>query len=93
MDIKIIVENLIDTFLEAGKLSLVLREKGLKKKIKSDNTPVSNGDLEVNKFITKKISEVTPDIPIISEETSDNKDNAKLKDFWLVDPIDGTMII
>ena len=32
MDIKIIVENLIDTFLEAGKLSLVLREKGLKKK-------------------------------------------------------------
>ena len=90
MDIKIIVENLIDTFLEAGKLSLVLREKGLKKKIKSDNTPVSNGDLEVNKFITKKISEVTPDIPIISEETPDNKDNAKLKDFWLVDPIDGT---
>ena len=90
MDIKIIVENLIDTFLEAGKLSLVLREKGLKKKIKSDNTPVSNGDLEVNKFITKKISEVTPDIPIISEETSDNKNNAKLKDFWLVDPIDGT---
>ena len=90
MDIKIIVENLIDTFLEAGKLSLVLREKGLKKKIKSDNTPVSNGDLEVNRFITKKISEVTPDIPIISEETSDNKDNAKLKDFWLVDPIDGT---
>ncbi|MDB2378972.1 3'(2'),5'-bisphosphate nucleotidase CysQ [Candidatus Pelagibacter bacterium] len=90
MDIKIIVENLIDTFLEAGKLSLMLREKGLKKKIKSDNTPVSNGDLEVNKFITKKISEVTPDIPIISEETSDNKDNAKLKDFWLVDPIDGT---
>ena len=90
MDIKIIVENLIDTFLEAGKLSLVLREKGLKKKIKSDNTPVSNGDLEVNKFITKKISGVTPDIPIISEETSDNKDNTKLKDFWLVDPIDGT---
>jgi len=90
MDIKIIVENLIDTFLEAGKLSLVLREKGLKKKIKSDNTPVSNGDLEVNKFITKKISEVTPDIPIISEETSDNKENTKLKDFWLVDPIDGT---
>ncbi|WP_297682285.1 inositol monophosphatase family protein [uncultured Candidatus Pelagibacter sp.] len=58
--------------------------------MKSDNTPVSNGDLEVNKFITKKISEITPDIPIISEETSDNKDNTELKNFWLVDPIDGT---
>ena len=90
MDIKKIVEDLIDTFLKAGELSLSLREKGLKKEIKSDNTPVSNGDLEVNKFITKKISEITPDIPIISEETSDNKDNTQLKDFWLVDPIDGT---
>ena len=90
MDIKKIVEDLIDSFLEAGELSLAIREKGLKKEIKSDNTPVSNGDLEVNKFITKKISEITPNIPIISEETSDNKDNNQLKDFWLVDPIDGT---
>ena len=90
MDIKIIVEKLINPFLEAGNLSISLREKGLKKEIKSDNTPVSNGDLEVNKLITKKLSEITPEIPIISEETSDNKDNDKLKDFWLVDPIDGT---
>ena len=90
MDTKIIVEDLIDTFLSAGDLSLTLREKGLKKEIKSDNTPVSNGDLEINKFITKKIAEVTPDIPIISEETSDNKNNTQLKNFWLVDPIDGT---
>ena len=90
MDTKKIIEDLIDTFLKAGELSLSLRKKGLKKEIKSDNTPVSNGDLEVNKFITKKISEVTPDIPIISEETSDNKDNTQLKNFWLVDPIDGT---
>ena len=54
MEVKKIIEGLIDTFLEAGYLSLDLRKKGLKKEIKSDNTPVSNGDLEVNKFITKK---------------------------------------
>ena len=90
MEVKKIVEDLIDTFLKAGELSLSLREKGLTKEIKSDNTPVSNGDIEVNKFITKKISEITPEIPIISEETSDNRDNTQLKDFWLVDPIDGT---
>ena len=90
MEIKIIIKKLIDPFLKAGDLSISLREKWLKKEIKSDNTPVSNGDLEVNKFITKKISEITPDIPIVSEETSDNRDNTQLKDFWLVDPIDGT---
>ena len=90
IDINKIVENLIKTFLNAGKISLELRKKGLTKSIKSDNTPVSNGDLEVNEIITKKIAELTPTIPIISEETSDNKSVEDLKDFWLIDPIDGT---
>ena len=72
MDIKKIIEKLVDPFLKAGEISISLREKGLKKEIKSDNTPVSNGDLEVNKFITKNISDITPDIPIISEEEIEN---------------------
>ena len=54
IEIKKIVENLIDTFLHAGKVSLDLRNKGLAKKIKSDNTPVSNGDIEVDNIITWK---------------------------------------
>jgi len=90
VNLKKIVESLIENFLEAGDLAIQLREKGLVKKIKSDNTPVSNGDLEVNKFISNKISEVTPNLPIISEETSENKDIKNLKNFWLIDPIDGT---
>ncbi len=90
MDLKKTVEDLIECFLTAGDMSIELREKGLIKKIKSDNTPVSNGDLEVNKLISKVISKITPLIPIISEESLDNKDKSNLKDFWLVDPIDGT---
>ena len=90
INIQEIVENLLDTFLYAGKVSLELRDQGLTKKIKSDNTPVSNGDMEVNKIITNKIKELTPLIPIISEETSDNKSIKNLNDFWLIDPIDGT---
>jgi 3'(2'), 5'-bisphosphate nucleotidase len=90
IDLKKVVESLIDTFLYAGKISLELRSKGLIKKIKSDNTPVSNGDIEVNMIITKKIFEMTPDIPIISEESTDNKSKNDLRDFWLIDPIDGT---
>ena len=90
MNLRNIVENLVEIFLEAGDLALQLREKGLIKKIKTDKTPVSNGDLEVNRLISAKISEVTPDLPIISEETSENRDNQNLKNFWLIDPIDGT---
>ncbi len=40
--------TLIDTFLIAGERSIELRKIGLKKEIKSDNTPVTNGDIEVN---------------------------------------------
>ena len=90
VNIKEIIVNLISTFLYAGKVSLDLRDKGLIKKIKDDNTPVTNGDLEVNKIITKKITELAPSIPIISEENSENKAINNLKDFWLIDPIDGT---
>ena len=88
--LKEIVEKQIDNFLYAGDVAIELRNKGLNKEIKSDGTPVSNGDLEVNKIITKKILELTPDIPIVSEETSHNKSNKNLTNFWLVDPIDGT---
>ena len=90
MDLRNIVENLIEIFLTAGDLAIDLRKKGLVKKIKSDNTPLSNGDLEVNKLLTKEISKITPEIPIISEESLENKDRSNLKNFWLVDPIDGT---
>ncbi len=90
IDKKKIVNNLIETFLRAGEISLDLRKKGLTKKLKSDNTPVSNGDLEVNRIITNEIKKLTPNIPIISEETSENKSIKNPKDFWLIDPIDGT---
>jgi 3'(2'), 5'-bisphosphate nucleotidase len=87
---KEITENLISSFHEAGNISLELRKKGLKKEIKKDNTPVTNGDIEVNNLITGKIKKITPDIPIVSEESSTNKLNENLKTFWLIDPIDGT---
>ena len=87
---KKITLSLISTFNEAGQLALNLRNAGLKKEIKPDNTPVSNGDIEVNKILTKRISEVTPNIAIVSEENSAHKDDKNLKNFWLIDPIDGT---
>ena len=87
---KKIAKNLILSFQEAGNISLKLRKLGLKKEIKKDNTPVTNGDIEVNKLITNKIENITPGIPIVSEESSINKTNENLKTFWLIDPIDGT---
>ena len=44
----------------------------------------------MNKILTKKIKEITPNIAIVSEESSDHKTNNSLVNFWLIDPIDGT---
>ena len=87
---KKITLSLIDTFNKASQVALDLRKIGLKKEIKSDNTPVTNGDIEVNKILTKKISEITPSIAIISEENVAHKNDKNLQNFWLIDPIDGT---
>ena len=90
IDLKSIITKLIPTFNEAGELSVKLQKEGLKITIKEDNSPVTNGDIAVNDIITKKILELTADIPIISEETvkKDFKNTNKI--FWLIDPIDGT---
>tara|TARA_Y100000590_G_scaffold77120_1_gene85369 strand:+ start:2058 stop:2825 length:768 start_codon:yes stop_codon:yes gene_type:complete len=84
-----IIKSLTQVFFDAGNLSIELRKKGLKKQIKKDKTPVTNGDIEVNNIILNNLRKISPGIPIISEETSENK-NLDLSTFWLVDPIDGT---
>ena len=89
-ELKKIAEGLIDTFNIAGQESIDLHKKGLKIEIKEDKSPVSNGDLRVNDLITNKIKKLTPNIPIVSEETVDLKIKNTASVFWLIDPIDGT---
>ncbi len=89
-ELKLIAEDLIETFKKAGDLSIELYRNGLKVELKDDNSPVSNGDLKVNELITDKIKKITPSIPIISEETVDIKIKNSFDIFWLIDPIDGT---
>ena len=89
-ELKKIAEGLIDTFNIAGQESIDLHKKGLKIEIKKDKSPVSNGDLRVNDLITNKIKELTPNIPIVSEETVDLRIKNTAEIFWLIDPIDGT---
>ena len=89
-NLKSIAESLIETFDAAGKESIKLYKEGLKIEMKEDKSPVSNGDLKINEMIVNKINQLTPDIPVISEETVDLKKKNKSKIFWLIDPIDGT---
>ena len=90
LNLKNTTEQLIDTFLEAGKIAKEISQRGVKVTIKSDKSPVTDGDLAVDKILTVKIKKLTPSIPIISEETVNLNIENSSKTFWLIDPIDGT---
>lgn len=90
LNLKNITEQLLDTFFEAGKIAREISRRGVKVTIKSDKSPVTDGDLAVDKILTLKIKNVTPNIPVISEETVNLNIQSKDRTFWLIDPIDGT---
>jgi 3'(2'), 5'-bisphosphate nucleotidase len=56
---------------------------------KSDDSPVTQADLKVNHFLLKKLATVTPELPVLSEE-SDYSARAEWKSCWMLDPLDGT---
>ena len=90
LNLKNITEALLDSFLEAGKLAKEMNHQGVKITIKTDKTPVTDGDLAVDRLLKNKIANLTPDLPIISEETVSLEIKNINKTFWLIDPIDGT---
>ena len=90
LKLKNITEELLETFLNAGEIAKKISQKGVKITIKADKSPVTDGDLAVDALLRAKITNLTPDIPIISEETVNLDVKNKHKDFWLIDPIDGT---
>lgn len=59
---------------------------------KEDNSPLTQADLSAHEMITSGLRTLTPDIPVISEESvSIPYDERKSWDkYWLVDPLDGT---
>ncbi|MFW1950642.1 3'(2'),5'-bisphosphate nucleotidase CysQ family protein [Acinetobacter beijerinckii] len=56
---------------------------------KSDDSPVTQADLKVNHFLLKQLATVTPQLPVLSEE-SDYSARAEWKSCWMLDPLDGT---
>jgi len=59
---------------------------------KEDNTPLTEADMAAHHAITDGLRRLTPDIPILSEESVDIPFSVREKwqRYWLVDPLDGT---
>lgn len=57
---------------------------------KADNSPVTQADMDAHHSILGNLAPLTPQIPIISEESASHHLPEHTERFWLVDPLDGT---
>ncbi len=59
---------------------------------KEDNTPLTEADMAAHHVISDGLKRITPDIPILSEESIDIPFETRQQwdTYWLVDPLDGT---
>ncbi|WP_394132882.1 3'(2'),5'-bisphosphate nucleotidase CysQ [Shewanella maritima] len=88
-----IIEQVIQIATKAGQEIRDIYLKGnFEREVKSDNTPVTSADLAANEIICSQLAQLTPDIPILSEESADIdfSERGQWQRYWLVDPLDGT---
>ena len=56
---------------------------------KSDNSPVTQADLKAHRFISQALAELTPKLPLLSEE-GEHHERHQWQRYWMLDPLDGT---
>lgn len=78
--------------LQAGARILEIYENAHEVRQKADASPVTDADEEGERIILAGLRSLTPDIPIVAEESVAAGETPDVSGgtFWLVDPLDGT---
>lgn len=86
------LHDIIDIAQRAGDAIMQVYEQDFAVQSKSDNTPVTAADMAANEVIEKALQQLTPDIPVLTEESVWTPWLARQswQRYWLVDPLDGT---
>lgn len=87
------IEQVAEIAIKAGQLVMdYYNGPMLEAYRKEDNSPVTDADRDVSSFIIKSLEEISH-LPVVSEEEDEAYNLSVIetaKEFWLVDPIDGT---
>ena len=77
---------------DAGAAILDIYDSGFNVEEKEDKSPLTDADLASHNLILQRLTELTPDIPILSEESAKLPfaERSGWETYWLVDPLDGT---
>ncbi|TNF36921.1 MAG: 3'(2'),5'-bisphosphate nucleotidase [Gammaproteobacteria bacterium] len=84
--------NVIDIARLAGNKILEIYNRGFDIEHKEDKTPLTTADLAAHDIILAGLKELTPEIPVLSEESEKIPFSIRQQwqRYWLVDPLDGT---
>ena len=92
LDLKSLCEQCIEIAREAGNRILDVYNSEYSIQEKDDKSPLTDADLAAHNIIVKRLSALTPDIPVLSEESAKLpfEERQSWDTYWLVDPLDGT---
>ena len=86
------INKLIDISKNAGDAIMDIYESEFDVNFKSDQSHLTEADILSNKIICQSLKKIAPDVPVLSEESSDipYEQRSKWNQYWLIDPLDGT---
>lgn len=85
-------EGVIAIARAAGEAIMTVYADGFSVQTKDDASPLTQADLAANRVIVDGLARLTPDIPVLSEESAQVPWTVRRhwRRYWLVDPLDGT---
>jgi len=88
-----LLERVADIARAAGREILEVYASGeVAATVKADESPLTAADLRAHRLIVRRLGELSPAAPVLSEEAADTPAHERLQwpRHWLVDPLDGT---
>ena len=78
--------------IEAAEAIMKIYVKDFSVEYKDDKSPLTEADTKANEIICKRLEELYPTIPMMSEENKEVPFDARKgwEYYWCIDPIDGT---
>jgi 3'(2'), 5'-bisphosphate nucleotidase len=87
-----LLDDLLQLAREAGDAILKIYNTDFSVEQKQDNSPLTEADLASHRTIVSALERLSPDIPVLSEESSKIpfETRCSWQRYWLIDPLDGT---
>lgn len=82
--------QIAETAAAAGAIALAMFRDGVKSWTKGNNSPVTEADMAVDRFLKAHLRALDPEAGWLSEESVDGPERLGAARLWVVDPIDGT---